>query len=33
LRFETPSASRHKFGQVYFVDGDPRIKLNLQIRY
>jgi hypothetical protein len=33
LRFETPSASRHKFGQVYFVEGEPRIKLNLQIRY
>ena len=33
LRFETPSATRHKFGQVYFVNGEPRIKLNLQIRY
>jgi len=33
LRFETPSASRHKFGQIYFVNGEPRIKLNLQIRY
>lgn len=33
LRFETPSASRHKFGQVYFVEGEPRLKLNLQIRY
>jgi len=33
LRFETPSATKHKFGQIYFVDGEPRIKLNLQIRY
>lgn len=33
LRFETPSATRHKFGQVYFVGDEARIKLNLQIRY
>ena len=33
LRFETPSASRHGFGQVYNHDGESRIKLNLQIRY
>jgi type II restriction enzyme len=33
LRFETPSASKHKFGQIYFVGEEPRIKLNLQIRY
>jgi type II restriction enzyme len=33
LRFDTPDTGRHKFGQVYFVDGEPRIKLNLQIRY
>ena len=33
LRFETPSATRHGFGQVY-QDGDGYfIKLNLQIRY
>jgi type II restriction enzyme len=33
LRFDTPDTSKHKFGQVYFVEGEPRIKLNLQIRY
>ena len=33
LRFETPDAPKHKFGQIYYVDGEPRIKLNLQIRY
>ena len=33
LRFETPSATKHKFVQIYFVDDEPRIKLNLQIRY
>jgi type II restriction enzyme len=33
LRFETPGRTKHKFGQIYFVDGEPRIKLNLQIRY
>jgi type II restriction enzyme len=33
LRFETPSATKHGFGQVY-QDGDGYfIKLNLQIRY
>jgi hypothetical protein len=33
LRFETPSATRHKFGQVFEVDDSYFIKLNLQIRY
>jgi hypothetical protein len=33
LRFETPSASRHGFGQVYYFQGESRIKLNLQIRF
>jgi type II restriction enzyme len=33
LRFDTPDTGRHKFGQVYFVGEEPRIKLNLQIRY
>ena len=33
LRFDTPDTTRHKFGQVYFVGEEPRIKLNLQIRY
>lgn len=33
LRFETPSASRHGFGEVFQRDGKNFIKLNLQIRY
>jgi type II restriction enzyme len=33
LRFETPLASRHGFGQVYKEKDDFFIKLNLQIRY
>lgn len=33
LRFETPSASRHGFGQVYKEGNKYFIKLNLQIRY
>lgn len=33
LRFETPSATRHGFGQVYQESGKYFIKLNLQIRY
>ena len=33
LRFETPSAPRHGFGQVYQENGEFFIKLNLQIRY
>jgi hypothetical protein len=33
LRFETPSASKHGFGQIYTHQGESRIKLNLQIRF
>lgn len=33
LRFETPSATRHGFGQIYTHGDESRIKLNLQIRF
>jgi len=33
LRFETPSATRHGFGQIYNHGGESRMKLNLQIRF
>jgi hypothetical protein len=33
LRFETPLATRHGFGQVYKEGKDFYLKLNLQIRY
>ena len=33
LRFETPLATRHGFGQVYQEGKDYFLKLNLQIRY
>jgi type II restriction enzyme len=33
LRFETPSASRHKFMQIYKEHNKYYIKLNLQIRF
>jgi type II restriction enzyme len=33
LRFETPSASKHGFGQVFEENNKYFIKLNLQIRY
>lgn len=33
LRFETPVATRHGFGQVYQEGQDFYLKLNLQIRY
>jgi len=33
LRFETPSANRHLFGQIYQEDNEYKIKLNLQIRF
>ena len=33
LRFETPSATKHGFGQVYEEGGAFFLKLNLQIRY
>lgn len=31
--FDTPSTSRHGFGEVYREDGQWRMKLNLQIRF
>lgn len=33
LKFDTPSATRHGFGQIYREDSELRIKLNLQIRF
>ena len=30
---DTPSTSRHNFGQIYEVDGKQYLKLNLQIRF
>ena len=33
LRFKTPLATRHGFGQVYKEGKDFYLKLNLQIRY
>lgn len=32
-RFETPSTSRHHFGNIYRADGRYLLKLNLQIRF
>lgn len=32
-KFDTGSATRHKFGKIYFVDGKKYINLNLQIRF
>ncbi len=32
-KFETPSTTRHKFGQIYEREGKKYIKLNLQIRF
>lgn len=32
-KFETPSPSKHKFGNVYEKDGEKYILLNLQIRF
>lgn len=32
-RFETPSASRHGFGEIYTMNGANYFKLNLQIRF
>jgi hypothetical protein len=31
--FDTPSVSRHKFGTLYAIDGEPFIDLNMQIRF
>ena len=33
LRFETPSAPKHGFGEIYKEGGNSYLKLNLQIRY
>ncbi|MBR5334975.1 MAG: HpaII family restriction endonuclease [Bacteroidaceae bacterium] len=33
LRFETPSTSRHNFGEIYQEDGEYFLKLNLQVRF
>lgn len=32
-RFDTPSTSRHQFGQLYEKDGALYLKLNLQVRF
>ena len=32
-RFETPSTSRHQFGNIYEEDGEYYLKLNLQVRF
>lgn len=32
-KLDTPSTTRHKFGDVYEEDGEKRIKYNLQIRF
>lgn len=32
-KLDTPSTTRHKFGNVYEQDGEKRIKYNLQIRF
>ena len=32
-QLETPSTSRHGFGDIYFEDGIQKMKLNLQIRF
>ncbi len=32
-KFDTPSTSRHRFGQIYEKNGKPHILLNLQIRF
>lgn len=32
-KYETASTSRHKFGELYEVNGDILMKLNLQIRF
>lgn len=33
LKFEVASTSRHGFGRIYFEGDQPRIKLNLQVRF
>lgn len=32
-RFETPSTSRHNFGDIYQENGECFLKLNLQVRF
>ena len=32
-KFDTPSTTRHKFGNIYQENGEKKIKLNLQIRF
>jgi hypothetical protein len=32
-RFETPSTSRHNFGDIYKADGEFFMKLNMQVRF
>ena len=32
-KFDTPSSSRHGFGEIYQENGEYFIKLNLQIRF
>jgi hypothetical protein len=32
-KLDTPSTTRHKFGDIYEKDGEKRIKYNLQIRF
>lgn len=32
-KFDTPSTTRHEFGEVYKVKDSYLIKLNLQIRF
>lgn len=32
-RFDTPSTSRNKFGEIYLENGVPYIKLNIQVKY
>jgi type II restriction enzyme len=32
-KLDTPSTTRHKFGELYEENGEKRIKYNLQIRF
>lgn len=32
-KFDTPSTTKHKFGDIYQENGEKKIKLNLQIRF
>lgn len=33
IKFDTPSTSRHGFGEVYTIEGQAYIKLNMQLRF